>query len=163
MENKKERQERKKSIKKIKEIIIWVATACIIGYGIFWLVTLPKLPESEVISQHGIHYHPNLSITIKGEPVKIPAGIGLGAVHNPMHTHDADGTIHLEYSGITRIEDTRLGKFFEIWGEDFTSISILGNVNGEGGTVGMVVNGVENFDFENYLLKDGDIIEIIYE
>ena len=35
--------------------------------------------------------------------------------------------------------------------------------NDQGGTVKMLVNGKENAEFENYLMKDGDKIEISYE
>jgi hypothetical protein len=162
-ELKKERQEKGESFKKIKEVVLWVIAILFIGYGIFWLVTLPKLPQSEIISSTGIHWHPKVSITIKGEKVIIPAGIGIGAVHNPMHTHETDGTIHMEYGGVVREDDTRLGKFFDVWGEDFSGASITGNISGEGGTLKMMVNGVENFEFENYMMKDGDVIEIIFE
>jgi len=150
-------------MKKTKDILIWVVALGVIGYGVFWAMTLPKVPQSEILARSGLHWHPTLSISINGESVKIPAGIGLGAVHNPTHTHEADGTIHMEYGGIVREDDTRLGRFFDVWGEDFSENSIMGNVSGDGGTMRMIVNGEENFEFENYMMKDGDIIEIIFE
>ena len=165
-EIKKERQEKTKSTKKIIEIVLWVGVVSVIGYGIFWVVTLPKLPQSEVITRSGLHWHPNISITIKGKKVKIPANIGIGAVHSPMHTHESDGTIHSEFSGVVRENDMRVGSFFDGWGKDFSADSIMGNmVEGDGGTgtIRMMVNGEENTEFENYMMKDGDKIEIIYE
>ncbi len=162
-ELKKEHQEKKESFKKIKEVILWVIALSVVGYGLFWVATLPKIPQSELISSNGIHWHPNVSITIKGEVVDIPAGIGIGAVHSPTHTHETDGTVHMEYGGVVRKNDTRIGKFFEVWGKDFSSESVMGNISGEDGVVKMMVNGVENFEFENYMMKDGDVIEIIFE
>lgn len=59
-----------------------------------------------------------------------------------------------------RQSDTRLAKFFEAWGKEFSSQCILDVCNGEEGTVRMLVNGEENTDFENYHMKDDDRIEI---
>lgn len=162
-ELKKERQEKSGSFKKIKEIILWVIAIGFILYGIFWLVTLPKLPKSQIVSNVGIHWHPNISIKIKGEKIIIPANIGIGAVHSPMHTHKEDGTIHMEYGGVVRQYDITLGKFFDTWGKDFSSTSIMGNKSGDGGVVRMTVNGENNTEFENYIMNDGDVIEIIFE
>jgi hypothetical protein len=162
-EVKKERQDKKESTKKIVGIILWIIAAVVIGGVVIWVVTLPKIPQSEIISSTGIHWHPHISIKIKGENVEIPAGIGIGAVHNPMHTHEPDGVVHMEYGGVVRERDTRIGNFFNVWGKDFSSKGIMGNVNGEGGTLKMLVNGVENTEFENYQMKDNDNIEIIFE
>lgn len=141
----------------------WVIFGLLVVGFIVWLATLPRVPESEIISNTGIHYHTNLAIIIKGENISVPKDIGIGAVHNPVHTHETDGVIHLEFSGVVKKEDTTLGKFFEIWGKDFSEGSIMGHKTGEGGAVKMKVNGAENTEFENYLMKDGDKIEIIYE
>lgn len=141
----------------------WIVFGLLAVGFIVWIVTLPRVSEGEFLSKNGIHYHPHLTITIKGENIPIPAEIGIGAVHNPIHTHEADGIIHLEFNAVVKKEDTKLGKFFEIWGKDFSKDSIMGNKTGEGGTVKMKVNGTENTEFENYLMKDADKIEIIYE
>lgn len=150
-------------IKKITATLAWLVPAGVFVAGVIWVAALPKIPQSTVVSSNGIHWHSHISITIKGEQVEIPTGIGIGAVHNPMHTHEADGTIHLEYGGVVKENDLRLGNFFTVWGKDFSATSIMGNKSGEGGTVRMLVNGAENTEFENYLMKDGDKMEIIYE
>lgn len=141
----------------------WVIFGLIVVGFIVWIATVPRIPETDILSSSGIHYHPHLTITIKGENVPIPVGIGLGAVEHSIHTHEADGIIHLEFSGVVKKEDTKLGRFFEIWGKDFSKDSIMGHKTGDGGTVKMKVNGTENTEFENYLMKDGDKIEITYE
>jgi hypothetical protein len=89
--------------------------------------------------------------------------VGIGAVHNPIHTHETDGIIHLEFGGVVKKEDTNLGKFFEIWGKDFSKDSVMGHKTGVDGAIKMKVNGIPNAEFENYLMKDGDKIEVIYE
>lgn len=162
-ELKADRQEKRVSNQKIKEIILWAIAIGVVGSVGVWLFTLPKLPEAQIISNAGIHWHPNVSITIKGEKVTVPANIGIGAVHSAMHTHEADGTVHTEYAGVVREKDLRLGKFFETWGEDFSSKGVMGNIDGKGGILRMTVNGEDNSDFENYLMQDGDKIEIIFE
>ncbi len=148
---------------KILSIFLWVVFIAAVSWLVFWVATLPKIPQGEFLSKNGLHWHATLNIKIKGEDVAIPAGIGLGAVHNPIHTHDPDDVVHLEFDGIVKKEDVALKNFFKVWGKDFSKESILGNKTGDGGTVKMFINGKENTEFENYLMQDGDKIEIVYE
>ncbi len=37
-----------------------------------------NIPESEIVSRKGIHWHPELKIIIKGEAITIPSNIGVG-------------------------------------------------------------------------------------
>ncbi len=131
--------------------------------GLVWyLLTGPQIPESEIISRSGLHWHPELTIVIKGEKREIPAGIGLGSAEMPIHTHDSTGTIHLEMQGLIRKNDITLSRFFRIWGKTFNSNCILDQCNSPEGKVKMRVNGSENTEFENYVMQDKDIIEIRY-
>lgn len=149
--------------KETKSIFLW-GLGILIPVGIIvWVVSLPKISQDEFISQNGLHYHSELHIKINGEEVDIPANIGIAATHNPIHTHETDHVIHMEFSGTVKKDDLKLARFFEIWGRDFSKDSILGSKTGEGGIVKMLVNGAENAEFENYMMKDGDKIEIIYE
>lgn len=104
-----------------------------------------------------------LSIYINGEKKEIPANLGIGAIHKPIHTHDATGVIHMEMQGLVTKEDTKLGNFFVIWGKQFNSNCIFDTCNGDVGTVKMTVNGQESYEFEDHLMKDGDKIEIRFE
>lgn len=119
--------------------------------------------DPSVVSTRGIHWHPHLSIVVRGEEVVIPTNIGLSGEHNPMHTHDTDGIIHLEYEGVVREEDIRLGKFFELWGVPFSKTQIMEYENTEEEQVRMFVNGEENFEYEDYRMQHEDEIEIRYE
>lgn len=129
-----------------------------------------------VVSQRGIHWHPELVIVIKGEKQAIPAAVGIGTQYashpqydplmrmTNMHTHDASGTLHWEVMrGPVRTEDVLLGQFFSVWGKPFTRSCILDFCNGSEGTVQMLVNGKENTEFESYEVQDKDNIEIIFE
>ncbi len=146
---------------------IAILTVVILVGGVF-LLSLQQskeasIPKGNIISRNGIHWHPQLSISIKGKQQEIPKDIGIGAVHQRIHTHDASGTLHMEMSGLVTRDETKLGNFFKIWGKTFNREQILDKKNREEGKVKMFVNGKENNKFENYLMKDGDKIEIRYE
>ncbi|HEY4514096.1 MAG TPA: hypothetical protein VJH69_02120, partial [Candidatus Paceibacterota bacterium] len=110
-----------------------------------------------LVSASGIHWHPQLEIYFRGEKQEIPANIGLGAVHQPMHTHAEDsarGIIHLEFGSIVREDDLRLGRFFSVWGKEMRSL---------GANMKMSVNGKENTEYEEYIMRDQDKVELRYE
>ncbi|MBI2038157.1 MAG: hypothetical protein HYT15_04535 [Candidatus Magasanikbacteria bacterium] len=125
--------------------------------------TVSPATENYTISKTGIHYHPKLDIYIKGQLQTIPTNIGIGAVHLPIHTHAADHIIHLEFSRLVTLDDTRLQEFFKIWNKKFDANCIFDNCNGPSGTVKMFVNGQPNSEFEKYPMKNDDRIEIRYE
>ena len=162
-DERKHHQDRKKQYKKIKGVLFWILPLALLVAVAVWIFTLPKKEGADVVARSGIHVHPTISIKIKGEEVTIPGRIGLGGIHRDIHTHEPDNTLHVEKSGTVRERDITVGNFFEIWGEEFSSTSILDNLNGPGGTVKMFVNGEENFEFKNYKMNDKDKIEIIYE
>jgi len=108
-----------------------------------------------------MHIHQMLTIKINGEQIIIPANIGLpNGMMRPIHTHDASGKIHVEG---TCPRDFTLGEIFDVWGEEFTEISFMGNPIDATHTLTMSVNGVETTMFGDYVLKDGDEIELVYE
>ena len=65
----------------------------------------------------------------------------------PLHTHDTDGTIHVE-SNANRAYT--LGQFLDIWG----------GLNLNGKTVKATVDGKPVSDYRNILLKDGEQISL---
>lgn len=152
----------------MKNILIIAGVALLlIGGGAWWSNTAvsdgTESAAGGIISMRGLHWHPELRIFIKGKEEHIPPNVGLGVVHSPLHTHEDLPVIHMEFSGKVAEEDTALGKFFEVWGKPFGAQEILGYRSGSDGAVRMYVNGEENFEFENYRMRDGDRIEIRYE
>ncbi len=151
--------------KKITKIIVYVIVLGFVIWGIYSIVTAPKVPETDVVSKKGLHYHAHLSININGEEIAIPENIGvngpMGAGGDPMemHTHTPDGVVHLEYAGLVTKDQLRIKNFFKVWGKDFSKDSILGNKVGDGHTLTMTVNGVPNTDFENYSVTDNGTYE----
>lgn len=146
------------------ENIGWAIGAGVLIAIIYFAVTAPRVAGGDLISATGIHYHPKLSITISGTPIQIENGIGLGAVHKPIHTHDeADGTLHLEFEGAVKKVDTRLGIFFDIWGKEWTEANFMGNPIGGTNTLTMKVDGKISTEYRDLLMKDGQKIELIYQ
>lgn len=146
-------------------IIGGIAILLLVG-GVWWSKSLQE-SDPNVISTRGVHWHPQIEIYVQGEKQEIPANIGIGMQYastptfdqnmrmTAMHTHEPDGTIHLEFPARVMREDTKLKNFFAIWGKDMMS---------DFGTLAkMTVNGEENAELGEYEMKDGDKIELRYE
>ena len=138
---------------------IVIIAILVLAVGLIWWAKANQKEQvasgdSNILSMQGLHTHPELKIFVKGEQIEIPQNVGIGAVHQPMHTHDDVPIVHLEYPAKVTREDTRLGKFFTVWGKDFREF---------GQNVTMTVNGEPNAEYENYEMKDGDKIELRYE
>jgi len=125
-----------------------------------------KKEEFDIISRDGLHWHPGLAIYVRGEKQEIPQ-IGISnmspsgihrlmmRVRHGMHSGLNDqGIIHLKFEGLVRKNDITLGKVFEKWGKDIRSC---------GANLRMTVNGKENTEYENYVMRDKDKIELRYE
>lgn len=72
------------------------------------------------------HDHAHLDLFVDGEPVEIPAGIGIvdpvpsdqgvdsaAGIYSPLHTHRNDGILHLEPS--TEPLTMTIGHMFDVW------------------------------------------------
>lgn len=133
-------------------IIIGAIILLLVG-GTWWSKSLQS-SDPNIASTGAFHWHPELTIYVKGERQEIPQGIGLVGGHKPIHTHDDLPIIHMEFSGAAKTDEVMLGQFFKNWGKEFNSF---------GTNVTMTVNGQENTEFKNYQMKDGDKIELRYE
>jgi len=109
-----------------------------------------------------IHWHPNLRIVINGEEQIVSGNIGnIGGRLQPIHTHEANGRLHIEISNPTP-ENMRLSNFFNVWRKPFNKDCIFEFCNGEEGTVKFFVNGEPSDLFENYIFADLDELLIEY-
>jgi len=146
-------------------IIGGIAILLLVG-GVWWSKSLQS-SNPNVISTRGVHWHPQIEIYVQGEKQEIPANIGIGMQYastptfdqnmrmTAMHTHEPDGTIHLEFPARVTQKNTKLKNFFAIWGKDMMK---------DFGTLAkMTVNGEENAELGEYEMKDGDKIELRYE
>jgi len=67
-----------------------------------------------------LHHHIELYIYVDGNPVVVPANIGLSnQAASPLHTHDDTGLVHVE-SADPNFQPV-LGQFMDVWGPYFTS------------------------------------------
>ncbi len=121
--------------------------------------------DAEVVSEKPVHFHPNLQISINGEKQEIPANLGVTPTSmGEIHTHDSTGELHYESSlAPVKKGHLKLARFFEVWGKSFNSNQILDTKKAEGDKLVMLVNGSEVTDYENYIVKDGDKIEIRFD
>lgn len=168
LEEKSKNEKIRKTKKILKTFLVWsVPLAAFVSFVWFLIKTGPTESleaDLNLCIQHanvGMHVHSDLKIVINGQEEKIPANIGVTpACMKSIHTHDASGKIHMEFK---RPRDVKLGDFFQIWGKNFNSSSIFEYNNDGDKKVRLFVNDSENFDFESYIVKDGDKIEIKFE
>jgi hypothetical protein len=104
-----------------------------------------------------LHIHAQLDLEVNGVQHHIPANVGISSTGmRIIHTHDDTGKLHIE---APRSMPVYLGYFFEIWGKEFNNKCVL-DFCSEEDNLKMYVNGNVNHDFENYLIKDNDLILI---
>lgn len=137
----------------MRNLLIVGAIVIVLLGGVWWSQTLEKSAD-DIVATNGLHAHPELEMYVKGEKVDIPQNVGLGAVHSPIHTHDDLPAIHLEFSGVVKEKDIKLSEFFKVWGKD---------INSFGSNMQMTVNGENNTEFGDYVMKNGDKIVLRYE
>ena len=152
----------------MKTALILILVIVLLFAGSMWWSKSMQSKDPDVITRNGIHWHPELTILVKGEEQVIPANIGIGAQYasdptfdrgmgmTAIHTHDDanQGIIHFEFGGIIRKSDLILSKFLAIWGKD---------INSFGSNPKMTVNGVENTKLQDYAMQDKDKIVLNYE
>ena len=161
---------------KIKPIYIVIIVIVAVFIGFVLLFRNPSQSKNTSgVPQQPVHWHPNLKIIIRGEEQLIPPNIGISIGNNidnqisgmrmsPTHTHESDGTIHLENNRPWQKPETlTLGYFFKVWGKNLNNSCIFEYCNGEKGNLKITVNGKENFEFDKYIMHDKDEIVIEYE
>lgn len=147
------------------KISTWIITAIVGIAAVIALVFFSTInhdsSENVSIPTTPIHWHANLTIIIDGKQIPIPANVGLGKVHQPMHTHDNDNVIHVENKYPTK-KTMQLGYFFEVWDKQFSENCIFEYCTDKG-TLTMTINGQQNNAFDEYIIRDADSIIIEYK
>ena len=141
----------------MKLFFISIGIVVILLIGTIFILPTPQgidPNDPRIVTANGLHWHPQLAIYVKDVQQEIPKNLGLGVVHNPIHTHEDLPIIHLEFQGVVRKDDITLGKFFDVWSKDMRSF---------GANMRMTVNGVENTEYADYIMRDGDQIELRYD
>lgn len=76
------------------------------------------------MEQNGYHIHVHFTIYINGQPLTIPAAIGIpadGTCFYWMHTHTDDGIIHIEAP--QKLHNLALDDFMTLWQQGFANLN----------------------------------------
>ncbi|HEX8025892.1 MAG TPA: hypothetical protein VF484_06795 [Candidatus Limnocylindrales bacterium] len=87
------------------------------------------------------HTHQHLDIYLDGQPVQVPANIGINRAQgflSAIHTHDTSGIIHVESPTAGNFA---LGQFFDVWGVRFDAHCLGGSCDSGDRTLRIYVNG----------------------
>ena len=140
-------------------VIAGIIIVIIIGVGISAISITPTTDQATSNNEKMLmHIHPRLYLNVDGKPYFVPQNVGIDSNlwkdHTldqygmkgmaPLHTHTADGMIHVE-SNIIR--NYTLGEFLDIWGLDL-----------KGKTVSVAVYGQLMPDYRNHVFKDDESI-----
>ena len=147
--------------KKIKNLIIsGITIVIVIVIGINSVLSLKPTTDTQtsIDEKMLMHIHPRLYLYFNGQPYMVPQNVGiepdLWKDHlldkygmegmAPLHTHTADGMIHVESK---MIQNYTLGEFLSIWGIDLKD-----------STVSVTSYGQPVSDYRNHVLKDDEPI-----
>jgi len=79
-----------------------------------------------------LHTHQHLTVSVDGNPVTVPANLGVdpaGAM-SALHTHDTSGIVHVESP---KVATFTLGQLFTEWGVALGTDRVGGYVDGQNG------------------------------
>jgi uncharacterized C2H2 Zn-finger protein len=110
------------------------------------------------------HIHAHLDIYANGQPILVPAQIGIipDKCFYWLHTHDETGVIHIE-SPVARF--LTLGQFFDIWNKKFNNNQVLDNVVNSNSPLSVYINGTKVVNGKSYrdiILTPHEEIAIVY-
>lgn len=139
-------------------VIVGIIIAIAIGIGISITSLGSSVDKTTNDKPMLMHIHPRLYLNVDGQPYFVPQNVGIDPTiwkdHSldqygmqgmaPLHTHTADGMIHVESS---MIRNYTLGEFLDIWGLD---------LNGK--KISTAVDGNPISDYRNYVFKNEDSI-----
>jgi hypothetical protein len=92
--------------------------------------------------QTATHFHAHLDILYQGQPVPMPAGVGItDSCFYWLHTHDTSGIIHIEAPKDQVHTKFTLGQLFKIWGQPLNSHQVATLQVPKGGQVKAWVDG----------------------
>ena len=155
---------RKRQQRAIISVVLAIALVAIIVGAVIalspkqTLVPLPDYLSHCVNGNLAYHSHPTLTIKISGVSFALPQSPGTfdSGCPQPIHTHDATGTLHVE-TDVNR--DYTLGDWFLLWGHSennptraiFNSTQIFDNKVSTGHNLTMTVNGKSDQSFGTHI------------
>ncbi len=156
-------------------IVIGFAGIALLGGILLFARQKPDAPVAEVKTErttrevalacdpemgHAFHVHPTLQIVVNGETVPLPPNIGIRqGCMTVLHTHEPDGTIHVESP---EKRDFTLADFFAVWEQPFSKDEVLTFKIDATHHITITIDGQEVDSYENTILRDGEKIVITY-
>jgi hypothetical protein len=171
LQQERDMKSREKRNKMLTYMLI-ISLVSFMGYSVFNLTVSPitgnvASDNTGIIPSGDVHWHATPRIFLCGEEKKIYAPVTGHAGTSLLHTH-SDRRIHVE-GVIPSSEHITIGRFFDNIFVKFSETEIMNYKNGDvcpdgnPGYVKMFVNEAENNEFRNYVVRDGDVIEIRFE
>lgn len=112
--------------------------------------------------QLAYHVHAHLSIYMNGQPVSLPAKIGIASDNSCiywLHTHSTDGIVHIESPNTHTYS---LGTFFRMWEDHFSQLGYPAELDSTAGWTVYVNGKPYTGDFHNIQLKAHELITLAY-
>ncbi len=114
------------------------------------------------MEQAVFHIHAHLSLSIDGQAVIVPQGIGIapdGSCLYWLHTHTNDGVIHIE---APQLRSFTLGNFLEIWRTQFASLGYPSELDLTKGWQVYVDGKLFSGDFRTISLQEHTLVTLAY-
>ena len=152
--------------------VVVIAAIVLIGFSLYYFTTIASEEEGITVCEAGqcfwaAHIHTELRVNICGKDIEL--GLEKGALE-ATHTHKEKNRLHFHERlpvdpatrEITDFTPLQLDTFLEAINLPLTPgcIGDTCNCNGEPGQLSMTINGKTNTEFDKYIWKEGDIIEI---
>ncbi len=157
-----------------KKLMVYGAIGILILAGAGFFLSLPKTqPVNYGIAGlsfplGNIHWHATPALSVCGENIAMPKPVpGQHLGSSLLHLHE-DGLFHIEGS-VSSPSQITLGAMMSNIGKNFSQTSLLAKKNGDlcpdgnSGKVRLLVKGNENSEYEDYIIRDGDRIEMRFE
>lgn len=149
-----------------KKYLTWGILGVLVLAGLVVFFIKAGQPSKFDVSQaclraENYHIHPNLTITINGESQVAPKGLGIVSPTciRPLHIHENDGKIHVEFD---YPRDFTLGEFFKVWEKPFNKNQIFDYKVDATHELTLTVDGQPSEAWENLVFKDQQKIVINY-
>ena len=167
LEEERKTKESSENKKRIRNYIIYGLIGIFFVIVIFYLLKTSKIDKP--FTSGIIHWHATVKPIICGRERfdLLPKPIGEHHLGLPLlHTHD-DQLIHIE-GQVYKEEDIKLSNYFKVISVELTNERFAGYKNGDKcndkeGSLTIKINNKENKEFLNHTIRDGDIIEIVFE
>lgn len=140
-------------------LIIWLPIILLV------LLTVFKTDRVSSNTTKNVHWHIPITYELCGDETQLKDSWN----HGTLHGHD-DAKIHVEGFVDSANRKETLGAFFDSANISFSENNIWSYINGNScvwsenpWTLSVIINGIENFEYRNYMLNNKDEITVIFQ